>query len=253
MINSFGEDLLESMMESFKKQWTNGCPTFDQNEVSEIGRIIDKYQLRKIPLKVAVFYLSKLAMEVDDVKSKVIDSIRRLMGKLPPRQPIKKITSETEVWSGFVDPVLDSLLSDPEQGVHLRWTNQKENDNEDERPDAIISVLSQSQWGRTFGHGETKISEANENYFVLAKDLVRLGYFNRTTINKENVPCALAFQSNGHRVTFYVTELNCSGIYTMTELASIEIPRSVVSLDTLVTRRSLSSLLLVAHSFNKIK
>lgn len=115
------------------------------------------------------------------------------MEKLPLREPIKRITSETEVWSGFVDPVLDSLLRDPEQGVHLRWTNQKEANNEDERPDAVISVLSQSQWGRTLGHGEAKIAEGNENYYVLAKDLCRLGYFNRASINKDNVSTCFAF------------------------------------------------------------
>lgn len=54
-------------------------------------------------------------------------------------------------------------------------------------------------------------------------------------------------------MTFYVTELLHDGLYTMTELASIEIPKSVQTLETLVSRRSLSFLLLVAHAFDKIK
>jgi hypothetical protein len=43
------------------------------------------------------------------------------MEKLPMREPIERCTSETEIWSTYVDPVLDSLFSSPEEGVHLRW------------------------------------------------------------------------------------------------------------------------------------
>jgi hypothetical protein len=43
------------------------------------------------------------------------------MEKLPITEPLIAITSETEAWSTYVDPIVVSLLSSPEEGVHLRW------------------------------------------------------------------------------------------------------------------------------------
>ncbi|KAG1205925.1 hypothetical protein G6F35_011371 [Rhizopus arrhizus] len=189
---------------------------------------------------------------MDNIKTSVVNCIRRLMEKLPMREPIERCTSETEIWSAYVDPVLDSLLS-PEEGVHLRWTNKKDIQEEGERPDSIVSIMSQSQWSRNFGHGEAKIAEATENYHVLAWDLCRLGYFNKNIINKDNVKSSFAFQSKGHSVTFYISELAFDGVYVMTELNSIQIPKSVNTLETLITRRSLMCLMQVAHVFDKIK
>ncbi|KAG0743341.1 hypothetical protein G6F57_007367 [Rhizopus arrhizus] len=190
---------------------------------------------------------------MDNIKTSVVNCIRRLMEKLPMREPIERCTSETEIWSAYVDPVLDSLLSSPEEGVHLRWTNKKDIQEVGERPDSIVSIMSQSQWSRNFGHGEAKIAEATENYHVLAWDLCRLGYFNKNIINKDNVKSSFAFQSKGHSVTFYISELAFDGVYVMTELNSIQIPKSVNTLETLITRRSLMCLMQVAHVFDKIK
>ncbi|KAI7862412.1 hypothetical protein BDF14DRAFT_1886101 [Spinellus fusiger] len=86
------------------------------------------------------------------------------------REPVKQLTNKTEIWGDFVDPVLDPLLSSPEEGVHLRWTNLKDTE-EGERPDCMISIMSQSQWSRRLGHDKAKIAEVTENYYALAWDL----------------------------------------------------------------------------------
>ncbi|KAG0179279.1 hypothetical protein DFQ29_002281 [Apophysomyces sp. BC1021] len=65
------------------------------------------------------------------------------MEKLPQHSLVDLIDSETELWSAYGDAVLDALLSDPENKVHLRWTNQRCNDGQ-ERPDAVISIINQS-------------------------------------------------------------------------------------------------------------
>jgi hypothetical protein len=117
--------------------------------------------------------------------------------KLPMTESLDLITSETEVWSMFADPVLDSLLSNPEDKIHLRWTNVKDSSDQKERPDGIILVKSQSRWGRNYGHGEAKIAEPKDNVYVLAWDLCRLGYFNKSLINTTNTKMAFAFQVKG--------------------------------------------------------
>jgi type I restriction-modification system DNA methylase subunit len=42
----------------------------------------------------------------------------------------------------FADPILDALLSNPEENTHLWWTNIKDNVDEKEHPDVIIALKS---------------------------------------------------------------------------------------------------------------
>ncbi|PHZ08551.1 uncharacterized protein RHIMIDRAFT_268868 [Rhizopus microsporus ATCC 52813] len=48
-----------------------------------------------------------------------------------------------------------------------------------ERPDNVISVIMQSNWGKNLRYGEAKIEEPTVNKFMLAWDLYRLGIFLR--------------------------------------------------------------------------
>lgn len=77
--------------------------------------------------------------------------------------------------------------------IECNRKNQKDIQEESKCPDGIVSIMSQSQWSRNFGHGEAKIADATENYYVLAWDLCRLGYFGRSIINKDNVRSSFAF------------------------------------------------------------
>ncbi|KAG0176762.1 hypothetical protein DFQ28_002442 [Apophysomyces sp. BC1034] len=243
MISVFGEKLLSNLHTSQADLWLGDCTEFDEQEINKIQNIVDSYQSRKISLKVANSKLCSLTLEMDNLKTSVVNAIRRLMEKLPLCQPLEAITSETELWSAYADPVLDSLLSSPEEWIHLRWTNKKDTDDGVERPDGVISVLSQLRWGRNYGHGEVKIAEPTDNTYVLAWDLCRLAHFNRCLINYTSTKAAFAFQ---------VKELAFDGLYTMCEITNIQIPKSVDYLDTMVTRRSLRRLLQVAHVFEKV-
>lgn len=42
------------------------------------------------------------------------------MEKLPLVQPLERCRSENELWSTYVDPILDSLFSNVENGIHSR-------------------------------------------------------------------------------------------------------------------------------------
>lgn len=189
------------------------------------------------------------------------------------------------------DPVLDSLLSNPEKRIHLRWyfysvqydehqiysqvairTNQKCNDAGLERPDGVVSIVSQSNWGRNYCHGEVKVADKKEDKFLLAWDLVRLASFNKSLIDEADTPSALAFQLkgmeqitsltammlnicfySGHKVTFYIMELMAEGLYAMTELTSIALPRSAQELSNLVSKKALRELSQVAYVFENIE
>ncbi|KAI9472297.1 MAG: hypothetical protein EXX96DRAFT_530394 [Benjaminiella poitrasii] len=175
------------------------------------------------------------------------------MEKLPLVQPLEGCKSENKLWNTYVDPLLDSLLSNPENGVHLRWTNLNDTEQGSERPDSVISVMMQSNWGESLGYGEVKIAEPTDHKFMLAWDLCRLGYFSKETINTTNNKSSISFQVKGHSITVYTTALSADGIYTMLKLTHIQIPQSVESLELLTTQLTLKQLLQVAYVFEKIR
>ncbi|KAG0189662.1 hypothetical protein DFQ28_003120 [Apophysomyces sp. BC1034] len=87
------------------------------------------------------------------------------------------------------------------------------------------------------------LAEPTDNAYVLAWDLCRLAHFNKCLINTTSTKAAFAFQ---------VKEFAFDGLYSMCEIANIQLPKSVDHLDTMVTRRSLRQLLQVAHVFEKV-
>ncbi|ORE01230.1 hypothetical protein BCV72DRAFT_310237 [Rhizopus microsporus var. microsporus] len=65
--------------------------------------------------------MCSLTLQIGSIKTSVVNGIKRLMEKSPSREPIERCSNETDVWSTYVDPVLDSLLSNIEEGAHLKW------------------------------------------------------------------------------------------------------------------------------------
>lgn len=175
------------------------------------------------------------------------------MEKLPLIKPIERCKSENEIWNTFIDPVLDPLVTNIEEGVHLRWSNLNDTEQGPERPDSAISVLVQSNWGKNLGYGEAKIAEPTDNKFMLAWDLCRLGYFSKENINNNNNEASVSFQIKGHAMTLYVTKLKSDGIYTMFEFGKVDVPESAETLETLTNQKSLQTLIEISFMIEKIR
>ncbi|KAI9278709.1 hypothetical protein BDA99DRAFT_492919 [Phascolomyces articulosus] len=76
----------------------------------------------------------------------------------------------------------------PDQNVHLRWTNKKVSSNKSNiKTDSAISSRNWIYWSHDWGYGEAKTFEPTHNNHTLAKDLVRIGMFNKDLINTANV------------------------------------------------------------------
>ncbi|KAI9310327.1 hypothetical protein BX666DRAFT_2009580 [Dichotomocladium elegans] len=198
MIEIFGAETLDQLHKERTHAWLDDCPPFANEEFNTLSRIVNNYQEGTSNLKETAAALLNMTLTMDKVKTAVVDAVRRLIEKLPLKAPLDLLTSETELWSKYADPVLDSLLSSPEERVHLRWTNLKCNDDDAERPDGIISVMNQSRWGRNYGHGEVKVAEPTDNVHALSWDLCRLAFFNKAQINDANTRSAFAFQVKGN-------------------------------------------------------
>jgi hypothetical protein len=103
---------------------------------------------------------------------------------------------ETELQSTYIDPVLTPLLSNPQQNVVLRWANKNE-EVSDIRPDAVISTIIQSKYGRPLGFGEVKPGNSSTNKHSLCMDTLRLATLSKDTIDRYSQDICFAFQVNG--------------------------------------------------------
>ncbi|CAO3693175.1 unnamed protein product [Umbelopsis ramanniana] len=92
---------------------------------------------------------------------------------------------ETELQSIYFDPMLASILSNPQQNVVLRWAYKNE-EASDIRPDAVISTIVQSKYDRPLGFGEVKPGNSSTKKLSLCMDTLRLA----TLTNQINVPMA---------------------------------------------------------------
>ncbi|KAG0985382.1 hypothetical protein G6F57_008865 [Rhizopus arrhizus] len=179
MLDIFREKLLTEVYLQQFDLWVDGCPSFHDEETTSIQKIVNDYVQKRTTLKVANHKLCSLVLEMDSIKASAVNAIRRLMEKLPLVQPLEGCKSENELWNTYVYPLLDSLLSNVENGVHLRWTNLNDTEQGSERPDSVISVTMQSNWSENLEYGKAKIAEPTDNKFMLAWDLCRLGIFLR--------------------------------------------------------------------------
>ncbi|KAG0164191.1 hypothetical protein DFQ28_011094 [Apophysomyces sp. BC1034] len=86
------------------------------------------------------------------------------------------VQGETELWSGF-DPILSSILSDPEQDVPLRLSNAIPAEGSPSEilqvcPDATVCEIDKLGWGKSLGYGEVKLAEPTPNSDALGQDLL---------------------------------------------------------------------------------
>lgn len=196
--------------------------------------------------------------------------------------PIANATciSETELWNCFYDPLLTAILADPEKDMMLRWVNtitpEGRRKMSRSRPDAVISLFSQSRYDDTIGHGEAKIAEPNRNTDALCRDLLRLAMFGKSTIDSNTTSMPISFQIHGmcmhiflfintginmemmcvylgFNIRFYLTELKHEAMYTMTEIAHLQVPDSLDTISGLLSKITLNTLLRLNHLVVKIK
>lgn len=104
---------------------------------------------------------------------------------------------ENELWSTYFDPLLSSLIGDPEWLVHLHWTNTIPNEKGKPWPNAVISEKKKKQlvFGSSVGYGEAKIQQGCSKSLRL--DTLRLTIFTKNAIDVNKLDGALVFQIHG--------------------------------------------------------
>ncbi|KAI9244352.1 hypothetical protein BDA99DRAFT_415806, partial [Phascolomyces articulosus] len=62
------------------------------------------------------------------------------------------------------------------------------------RPDAIISIFTQTNYDKTIGHGEAKAAETTRNKNALCRNLLHLATFEKGTVDSGTMSMAIWFQ-----------------------------------------------------------
>ncbi|KAL0079836.1 hypothetical protein J3Q64DRAFT_1701966 [Phycomyces blakesleeanus] len=159
---------------------------------------------------------------MDPVKAALVRGIANFVVKLPTREVAD----------------MDSIgkTEFPQQNVVLRWENKNE-EVSDIRPDAAISTIVQSKYGRPLDFGEVK------------PDTLRLAILSKDTNDRYSQDVCFAFQVNGYRISFFMVYMQHQDLYIMVEVASFNFPSSLDDLDKLTTKKNLCTLARVSSSF----
>ncbi|KAF1806039.1 hypothetical protein V8B55DRAFT_1453278 [Mucor lusitanicus] len=222
---------------------------FSTQEVSDLAAIVDDIQTGKKLSIDAQLDLLLTARTMGPAKAAVVRGIANLVVKLPTREIVDMDSlGETELQSTYIDPVLTPLLSNPQQNVVLRWANKNE-EVSDIRPDAVISTIIQSKYGRPLGFGEVKPGNSSTSKHSLCMDTLRLATLSKDTIDHYSQDTCFAFQVNGYRISFFMVYRQHQGLYIMVEVATLVLPCSLDNLDALTTKKNLCTLARVSSSF----
>lgn len=127
--------------------------------------------------------------------------------KLPSTPVNVKNTSETVLWSTHFDPILSTLLSDPDRNMHLQWSNSAPTERGSARPDAAIYHKQQGSFVGSRGYGEAK-PEGTSTHDI-SVDFLRLAVFCKNSIDVSLLDSTLAFQINSKFDTTYSLFIVC--------------------------------------------
>ncbi|SAL96971.1 hypothetical protein [Absidia glauca] len=99
----------------------------------------------------------------------------------------KESIGECELFTLYFDPILSSLLSNPDKNVLLRWSNVTSAKSGDMRPDATISKIHQRSFGASLGYGDVKVARQRTDHHALCHDLLRLGILTKDTLDQNKL------------------------------------------------------------------
>ncbi|KAG1048826.1 hypothetical protein G6F43_008808 [Rhizopus delemar] len=214
----------------------------------KLSNIVYDIEEENISIMKGVLMLTQLADTASYYEQRLLIGLARLIEELPKTRVKNNQIGEIELWSSYFHPLLSRILSDNERSVILRWPDKAALEQSQGRPDAIISEVTGNGFGISFGFGECKTSDGCTNA-SLCKDIIKLAQLSQRSININSVKSVLCFQIYGFEIVFYIANLSNEGVYTFSQLAMVEFPRSVEELPKFVNMKTISQLLRVSQCF----
>ncbi|KAI8330666.1 hypothetical protein EDC96DRAFT_528088 [Choanephora cucurbitarum] len=227
----------------------NSSLDFTSDELTQLNLVLKHLINQTQSVHNIATNLMVFSNSLDYEKRRVIIGIAMLVLKLP-KDPIVDITtiSESELWSIYFDPFLSAIISDNERNTLLRWLNKQAEDDL-LRPDASLTTINQLQFGSNLGFGEVKISQPTCDKAALCNDFLRLTHLTKECLDNHLLDASFSFQIHGFSVSFYMTQLPCHKLYTMTELGKVSFPKSLKDISAFCCPQNLQFLIQVTNAF----
>ncbi|KAI9312589.1 hypothetical protein BX666DRAFT_2030913 [Dichotomocladium elegans] len=116
---------------------------------------------------------------------RLLRGIANLIQKLPSTAVNVRNKSENALWNTYFDPILSTLLSDPDRNMHLQWSDSAPTERRSARPDAAII-------------------RSSEDPLLAPEDWMAV--FCKNSIDVSLLDSTLAFQINNFTITFYLQQ-----------------------------------------------
>ncbi|GAA5805908.1 hypothetical protein HPULCUR_011434 [Helicostylum pulchrum] len=105
--------------------------------------------------------------------------------KLPNLVKIEQV-GEMGLTTKYLDPIFSPMFHQPEIDRHFVWTNRKDQNTENARPDGVLRLVRQKYSSVTLGFCEVKPADCKKSS-LLCSDLLRLGTFSKTVLLRKLV------------------------------------------------------------------
>ncbi|KAI8393654.1 uncharacterized protein BYT42DRAFT_488769 [Radiomyces spectabilis] len=194
------------------------------------------------------------AMSLQGKEKRMAKMLANLVAKLP-FFALDENMNESELCSRFAEPFLAGLFDDPDNGVYLRWTDErtleaKANESTRSRPDVCVTRSCGVKWTGSLAYGEAKPAVHGCDHFGLCRDLIKVAIFCKEALDSQLFEGILGIQIIGRTVVFYVLTLPAQSLYTLISIAKIQIPDSIQNLPALITEAP--AILKVLDAFDRL-
>ncbi|KAG1468010.1 hypothetical protein G6F56_004083 [Rhizopus delemar] len=173
--------------------------------------IIEKHKMtnQSFPTEVKL-QLEKIMMQLEVDGDQGFCCPSETLEKLP-RRIIENGPKETELITRHLEAILSPLFEDLDNSIAFRWTSISDDEKQANiRPDASINIMHGALFHRLVGI-----------------DLVRVATLAKDTSDKHKLKYIFAFLVVGKNATFYIINRAKTDLYTMCEIAHIQLPFSL--------------------------
>ncbi|CAG8800509.1 42170_t:CDS:10, partial [Gigaspora margarita] len=230
IVEVFGDELLVTMHENIVQRLTK--------QETEYISSLHLFDVKKFYALVLATTPTTEGSTRDDAVSElqrtILKAIRNIIEKVP------RLTLKSPVGEEYYRSNKEAVESKARKPVSRA-----------KQPDAIINEIDQLSWSLSKGHGEAKVQEEMNNFYLLCTDLIWIAIFNKDAIDFYNMNCILGFQVVGELptgiITFYLTTLLCDALYVMVEVGHVDVPMSLEQVSAFLT--SLDTLLIILNAY----
>ncbi|KAI9489606.1 hypothetical protein BDB00DRAFT_842195 [Zychaea mexicana] len=186
----------------------------------------------------AIIQLANMMERTQDHNIPILQILINCVTKLSKTEK-NYIVKETELITNYLDPVISPMFHDPDNNRLFRWLNQKNNaDTKEEstRPDGGMTVVNQLQNVYALGFVEVKAIDACGNCTLTHMDTLRLAIFCKSTLDKDDVKCAIGVQAVGTYVTFFLCTIEQEALYPFVKIGRLDVPTSFENLPSFLSQ-----------------